>query len=100
LDKNVCTLSEGEAFATFKLHSLTLDESFFHVKSAGLVSQGSETMKAGDGSNTVGGANGNFFIFGGQGSGGKLRPFHLYFQRLMYISVISCQSKEVKNTNQ
>eukprot|EP00957_Ditylum_brightwellii_P108891 8306930-Ditylum_brightwellii.AAC.1 len=26
-------------------------------------------MKAGDGSNTVGGANGNFFIFGGQGSG-------------------------------
>eukprot|EP00957_Ditylum_brightwellii_P126920 9675816-Ditylum_brightwellii.AAC.1 len=34
------------------LHSLTLDESFFHVKSAGLVSQGSETMKAGDGSNT------------------------------------------------
>jgi len=35
------------------LHSLTLDGSFFDVKSAGPVSQGSEIMmKAGDGSNT------------------------------------------------
>mmetsp|Transcript_37207 Transcript_37207/g.55671 ORF Transcript_37207/g.55671 Transcript_37207/m.55671 type:complete len:162 (+) Transcript_37207:620-1105(+) len=73
------------------LHSLTLDGSFFDVKSAGPVSisagnsdrgesQGSEIMiKAGDGTNTVGGAGGDFFIFGGQGSGGKLHPFHLYF---------------------